>query len=120
LRRTLGTLNLPGAIRQEDSFVDKPESVAAMQTLAEAFTDQSTQPISVITPAGRTDATIAEIPEHDGSPPPSRAAVEEAGRRSPSSRSGRRSRSPRHPRSSRCESDWRSRRSAGRAPSNST
>ncbi|MDX2937156.1 MMPL family transporter [Streptomyces ipomoeae] len=62
----LGTLDLPGSLKQEDSFVDRPESVAAMRTLAEAFPGQGTQPISVITPAGRTEATIAGIQGHEG------------------------------------------------------
>jgi RND superfamily putative drug exporter len=62
----LGTLNLPGALKQEDSFVDRPESVAAMETLGKAFPGQGTQPISVITPAGRADATVGELREHDG------------------------------------------------------
>ncbi|QFQ97100.1 MMPL family transporter [Streptomyces phaeolivaceus] len=62
----LGTLNLPGSLKQEDSFVDKPESVAAMETLGRAFPGQGTQPISVITPAGRADATIAEIEGRQG------------------------------------------------------
>ncbi|MBZ3900659.1 MMPL family transporter [Streptomyces griseiscabiei] len=57
----LGTLNLPGSLKQEDSFVDKPESVVAMETLGRAFPGQGTQPISVITPAGRADATVAAI-----------------------------------------------------------
>ncbi|MER6155484.1 MMPL family transporter [Streptomyces sp. NPDC001868] len=62
----LGTLNLPGALKQEDSFVDKPESVAAMETLGRAFPGQGTQPISVITPTGRADATLTEIEGHQG------------------------------------------------------
>ncbi|MGW0843298.1 MMPL family transporter [Streptomyces sp. NPDC002787] len=62
----LGTLNLPGSLKQEDSFVDRPESVAAMETLAKAFPGQSTQPISVITPTGRAAATVAEIEGHAG------------------------------------------------------
>ncbi|MFE7836424.1 MMPL family transporter [Streptomyces sp. NPDC057474] len=62
----LGMLNLPGSLKQEDSFVDKPESVAAMETLAKAYPGQSTQPITVITPTGRADATVAEIEGHEG------------------------------------------------------
>ncbi|MFM9696639.1 MMPL family transporter [Streptomyces europaeiscabiei] len=62
----LGTLNLPGSLKQEDSFVDKPESVSAMETLGRAFPGQGTQPISVITPTGRADATVAEIEGHEG------------------------------------------------------
>ncbi|MFE6825759.1 MMPL family transporter [Streptomyces sp. NPDC057690] len=62
----LGVLNLPGAVKQQDSFVDRPESVVAMQTLAEAFPEQSAQPIDVLTPAGRADATLAAIRDTDG------------------------------------------------------
>ncbi|MFD9331551.1 MMPL family transporter [Streptomyces sp. NPDC060065] len=62
----LGTLNLPGALKQQDSFVDKPEAVAAMETLAAAYPEQGTQPITVITPAGRADATLAAARDHQG------------------------------------------------------
>ncbi|MEV5434699.1 MMPL family transporter [Streptomyces sp. NPDC052682] len=62
----LGVLNLPGSLKQEDSFVDRPESVAAMQTLARAFPERSSQPIEVITPAGRADAALAAIRGTDG------------------------------------------------------
>ncbi|MEU9366673.1 MMPL family transporter [Streptomyces avermitilis] len=57
----LGALNLPGPVKQQDTFVDKPESIAATQTLAEAYPERSTQPIAVITPAGRADGTLARI-----------------------------------------------------------
>jgi RND superfamily putative drug exporter len=62
----LGMLNLPGSIKQEDSFVDKPDSVVAMQTLAAAYPEQSTQPITVITPTGRADDTLATVRDHEG------------------------------------------------------
>ncbi|MGW1782917.1 MMPL family transporter [Streptomyces sp. NPDC002143] len=62
----LGSLNLPGAVKQQDSFVDRPESVTAMKTLADAFPEQSAQPIEVMTPAGRADATLAAIRDTDG------------------------------------------------------
>ncbi|AVV42693.1 MMPL family transporter [Streptomyces sp. ID05-04B] len=62
----LGALNLPGAVRQQDSFVDRPESVVAMQTLADAFPEQSAQPVDVLTPAGRADAALAAIRDTDG------------------------------------------------------
>ncbi len=62
----LGTLNLAGPVKQEDAFVDKPEAVAAMQTLARAYPDRGTQPISVITPAGEADETLATIRAADG------------------------------------------------------
>ncbi|MFD9039207.1 MMPL family transporter [Streptomyces bottropensis] len=61
-----GMLNLPGAVKQEDSFVDKPEAVAAMETLAAAYPDQSTQPLDVITPSGQVDETLAAVRDHDG------------------------------------------------------
>ncbi|MFD9002210.1 MMPL family transporter [Streptomyces sp. NPDC059582] len=57
----LGTLNLPGALKQEDAFVDRPESVTAMRTLAEAYPERSSQPITVITPAGRAGPTLTAV-----------------------------------------------------------
>ncbi|MCX5003726.1 MMPL family transporter [Streptomyces sp. NBC_00638] len=62
----LGALNLPGPLKQQDSFVDRPESVAAMETLARAYPGQGTQPITVITPTGRADAALAEVRGHAG------------------------------------------------------
>ncbi|MFC8360471.1 MMPL family transporter [Streptomyces griseorubiginosus] len=57
----LGALNLPGSLKQEDSFTTRPDAVAAMRTLAAAYPEQGTQPIAVITPADRADATLATI-----------------------------------------------------------
>ncbi|MCX4908785.1 MMPL family transporter [Streptomyces sp. NBC_00878] len=57
----LGSLNLPGPIKQEDSFVDRPEAVAAMETLAKAYPEQGSQPIDVITPQGRAAETLAAV-----------------------------------------------------------
>ncbi|MET8450687.1 MMPL family transporter [Streptomyces sp. NPDC005209] len=57
----LGALNLPGALKQQDTFVDRPESVAAIETLARAYPERSAQPIDVITPADRADATLATV-----------------------------------------------------------
>ncbi|MFI1483628.1 MMPL family transporter [Streptomyces sp. NPDC020747] len=62
----MGMLNLPGAVKQEDSFVDKPDAVVAMETLAAAYPEHSTQPIDVITPSGRADATLATLRDHQG------------------------------------------------------
>ncbi len=62
----LGALNLPGSLKQEDSFVDKPDSVVAMETLAEAYPGQGTQPITVITATGGADAVLADVRGHDG------------------------------------------------------
>ncbi|MZD09306.1 MMPL family transporter [Streptomyces sp. SID5785] len=54
----LGVLNLPGSLKQEDSFTDKPDSVTAMQTLAAAYPDHSAQPISVLAPARDADRAL--------------------------------------------------------------
>ncbi|BDH05822.1 membrane protein [Streptomyces seoulensis] len=62
----LGALNLPGPLKQEDSFVSKPEAVTAMETLARAYPERGTQPIDVITPAGRADSTLAAIRDTRG------------------------------------------------------
>lgn len=57
----LGTFNLPGNLKQEDSFTSKPDAVAAMETLAAAYPERGTQAITVITPADRAESTLAEI-----------------------------------------------------------
>ncbi|MGO4759401.1 MMPL family transporter, partial [Streptomyces sp. 2MCAF27] len=44
----LGILNLPGDLKQADTFTERPESVAAMRTLADAYPGSSSQPISVL------------------------------------------------------------------------
>ncbi|MFE6359689.1 MMPL family transporter [Streptomyces sp. NPDC057806] len=62
----LGTFNLPGTLKQEDSFTSKPDAVAAMQTLAAAYPERSTQAITVITPADRAEATLAGIRGTEG------------------------------------------------------
>ncbi|EFL41453.1 MMPL family transporter [Streptomyces griseoflavus] len=56
----LGTLNLTGQLKQEDSFTDRPESISAMRTLAEAYPERSAQPLTVIAPTGRADAVLDE------------------------------------------------------------
>ncbi|WP_329573448.1 MMPL family transporter [Streptomyces sp. NBC_01361] len=55
----LGVFSLPGSLKQEDTFTDKPDSVVAMRTLAAAYPERGTQPISVITPTGRAGETLA-------------------------------------------------------------
>ncbi|WP_406445578.1 MMPL family transporter [Streptomyces sp. NBC_01613] len=62
----LGALNLPGTLKQEDSFTEKPESIAATQTLARAFPGRSSQPITVIAPTGKADAVLAKARTTDG------------------------------------------------------
>lgn len=54
----LGVLNLPGNLTQDDSFIDRPESVTAMQRLTEAYPEQSAQPISVMAPTAGAGAAL--------------------------------------------------------------
>lgn len=54
----LGTLNLSGSIKQEDSFTERRESITAMQTLAREYPERSSRPLTVITPAERADAVL--------------------------------------------------------------
>ncbi|MFF8837395.1 MMPL family transporter [Streptomyces sp. NPDC015130] len=56
---SLGVLNLPGNLKQEDSFSSTPESVTAMKTLAAAYPQLGTQPITVIA----TDAAAGGVLE---------------------------------------------------------
>ncbi|MBO0917143.1 MMPL family transporter [Streptomyces laculatispora] len=56
----LGVFNLPGDLKQEDSFISAPDSIAAMETLADAFPGRSSQPITVLVPTGRADAALAK------------------------------------------------------------
>ncbi|MFJ8540429.1 MMPL family transporter [Streptomyces sp. NPDC093586] len=56
----LGSFNLPGSLKQEDSFTSKPDAIAAMETLAAAYPERGTQPITVIAPSDRADAALAE------------------------------------------------------------
>ncbi|MGQ4388744.1 MMPL family transporter [Streptomyces sp. SAS_270] len=62
----LGMFNLPGALKQQDSFVDRPDSVAAMETLARTYPERGTQPITVITPTARAAATLAKVRSEPG------------------------------------------------------
>ncbi|QES41544.1 hypothetical protein DEJ49_11420 [Streptomyces venezuelae] len=62
----LGAFNLPGALKQEDSFTKTPESVSAMKTLATAYPEQGTQPITVMTPDERAGASLARIRDTEG------------------------------------------------------
>ncbi|MFE5871265.1 MMPL family transporter [Streptomyces roseifaciens] len=50
---SVGALKLPGTLKQEDAFLKKPDSVAAMRTVAEAFPDSSSLPITVVTATGQ-------------------------------------------------------------------
>ncbi|WP_405737421.1 MMPL family transporter [Streptomyces sp. NBC_00028] len=62
----LGTLNLPGALKQEDSFTTTPDAVAAMETLARAYPEQGTQPLTVLAPTDRADAVLGEVRDTPG------------------------------------------------------
>ncbi|MGQ4425222.1 MMPL family transporter, partial [Streptomyces violaceoruber] len=57
----LGTFALPGNLKQEDSFTTRPDAIAAMETLAGAYPESGTQPISVISPTDRAEAALTEI-----------------------------------------------------------
>ncbi|MGW3322690.1 MMPL family transporter [Streptomyces virginiae] len=62
----LGVFHLPGALKREDSFTAKPESIAAMTTLAEAFPDRGTRPIEVMAPTAAADRILAEARSVEG------------------------------------------------------
>lgn len=62
----LGSFNLPGSLKQEDSFTTRPEAIAAMETLAAAYPERGTQPITVIAPTDRADAALAETRDTRG------------------------------------------------------
>ncbi|NJP51620.1 MMPL family transporter [Streptomyces sp. SBST2-5] len=56
----LGTFNLSGDLKQEDSFTDRPESIAAMRTLAEEYPERSSRPVTVMAPADRADTVLEQ------------------------------------------------------------
>ncbi|MFE7132649.1 MMPL family transporter [Streptomyces sp. NPDC057638] len=55
---SLGALKAPGALKQEDSFSKRPESVSASLTLADAFPERSSQPVLIATPTERAEKTL--------------------------------------------------------------
>ncbi|MDX2596521.1 MULTISPECIES: MMPL family transporter [Streptomyces] len=57
----LGALHLPGPLKQLDTFVDRPDSVTAMETLAAAYPQRSAQPIEILAPADRADAALTAV-----------------------------------------------------------
>lgn len=56
----LGAFQLPGSLKQEDSFTERPESVSALATLARDYPGRSSRPLTVMAPTGRADAVLAE------------------------------------------------------------
>ncbi|MFJ3587303.1 MMPL family transporter [Streptomyces sp. NPDC090231] len=63
---SLGVFSRPGDLKLEDSFTSKPDSVAAMETLADAYPGRSSQPITVLAPTGRADETLDRAHATDG------------------------------------------------------
>ncbi len=61
-----GRSTSPGSLKQEDSFTTRPEAIAAMETLAAAYPERGTQPITVIAPTDRADAALAEARDTRG------------------------------------------------------
>ncbi|MFE9703607.1 MMPL family transporter [Streptomyces sp. NPDC005930] len=57
----LGAFALPGSLKQEDSFTSRPEAITAMETLADAYPERGSQPITVIAPTDRAQAALAAI-----------------------------------------------------------
>jgi RND superfamily putative drug exporter len=115
----LGALNLPGTLKQEDSFTSKPDAVAAMETLGKAYPERGTQPITVITREGRAAETLASAAPR-ASTVRRKAVPETAGRRSPSSPPRHPSPPGRPPPSRPCATSSTAPTSAGRARSRST
>ncbi|MFJ8953414.1 MMPL family transporter [Streptomyces sp. NPDC102381] len=62
----LGAFALPGSLKQEDSFTGKPDSVVAMRTLADAYPEASSQPITVIAHTGKAAEAVATARDTDG------------------------------------------------------
>jgi RND superfamily putative drug exporter len=62
----LGTLNLSGSIKQEDSFTERPESITAMQTLARAYPERSSRPVTVMAPEDRAGAVVERARAAEG------------------------------------------------------
>ncbi|MFB7651393.1 MULTISPECIES: MMPL family transporter [unclassified Streptomyces] len=62
----LGAFALPGSLKQEDSFTTRPDAIAAMETLAAAYPERGTQPITVIAPTDRAEAALAEARDTRG------------------------------------------------------
>ncbi|WP_030239660.1 MULTISPECIES: MMPL family transporter [unclassified Streptomyces] len=62
----LGTLNLSGSIKQEDSFTERPESITAMRTLAREYPERSSRPVTVIAPEDRAEAVVERARAAEG------------------------------------------------------
>ncbi|MCZ4126131.1 MMPL family transporter, partial [Streptomyces sp. H39-S7] len=57
----LGMGNLPGDLRQDDTFTVTSESATAAHTLQRAFPERSAQAVIVLAPSARADAVLAGV-----------------------------------------------------------
>ncbi|MCE7079159.1 MMPL family transporter [Streptomyces sp. ST2-7A] len=57
----LGTLNLPGPLKDADFFTTPPESTVAAETLGEAFPERSTRPITVLAPEDTAEEVLSTV-----------------------------------------------------------
>ncbi|GAA1925969.1 MMPL family transporter [Streptomyces sodiiphilus] len=62
----LGTLNLPGPLKDADFFTDPPESVQAAETVQDAFPGRSAQPVTVLSATDRTGQVLERIGATEG------------------------------------------------------
>ncbi|MGP3990006.1 MMPL family transporter [Streptomyces sp. 3N207] len=57
----LGSFAMPGDLREQDTFTEKPESVSAQETVQQAFPESSSQPVTVLarsSAAGDVERTV--------------------------------------------------------------
>ncbi|MEV6104883.1 MMPL family transporter [Streptomyces sp. NPDC051940] len=62
----LGTLNLSGSLKNEDSFTETPESISATETLATAFPERGSQPIELVVPTAKADSALRAVRGTEG------------------------------------------------------
>ncbi|UED86535.1 MMPL family transporter [Streptomyces profundus] len=62
----LGAFRLPGPLAAQDNFTETPDSVRAMELVAEAYPDRAGQPIVVLGRAERADAVRAAVEGAEG------------------------------------------------------
>ncbi|WP_455409884.1 MMPL family transporter [Streptomyces hiroshimensis] len=63
---SIGAVKLPGTLKQEDAFLKKPDSVTAMRTLADAFPDSSSLPVTVVTRTGQAGEVEKRVKDTKG------------------------------------------------------
>ncbi|MDJ1130452.1 MMPL family transporter [Streptomyces iconiensis] len=62
----LGSVALPGDLRPQDTFTDKPESVSAMETVQTSFPERSRQPVTVLARTGEAARVESTAKSGDG------------------------------------------------------